>query len=40
MNNDKIIQQLLGEIQEVFTEGFREVIRSKDYAEFNKNYAN
>lgn len=40
MNNDKIIQQLIGEIQEVFTEGFREVIRSKDYAEFNKNYAN
>lgn len=38
--NKEIIQQLLGEMQEVFSEGFRDIIKVKDYAEFNKRYAN
>ena len=37
--NEEIIQQLVVEMQELFTEGFREVIKAKDYAEFNKRYA-
>ena len=37
--NREIIQQLLGEMQEVFAESFEEVIKAKNYAEFNKAYA-
>ena len=36
--NREIIQQLLKELQEVFVEGFEEVIKAKNYAEFNKTY--
>ena len=36
--NREIIQQLLEEMQEVFVEGFEEVIKAKNYAEFNKAY--
>lgn len=36
--NREIIQQLLEELQEVFLEGFEEVIKAKNYAEFNKTY--
>jgi len=37
--NREIIQQLLGEMQEVFVESFEEIIKAKNYAEFNKSYA-
>lgn len=37
--NREIIQQLLGEMQEIFAESFEEVIKAKNYAEFNKSYA-
>ena len=37
--NKEIIQQLLGEMQEVFVESFEEIIKAKNYAEFNKSYA-
>ena len=36
--NREIIQQLLEELQEVFVEGFDEIINAKNYAEFNKTY--
>lgn len=36
--NREIIQQLLEELQEVFVEGFEEVVKAKNYAEFNKTY--
>ena len=36
--NEEIIQQLLGEMQVVFTEGFDGIIKADDYAEFNKRY--
>lgn len=36
--NREIIQQLLEELQEVFVEGFEEIIKAKNYAEFNKTY--
>ena len=36
--NREIIQQLLEELQEIFVEGFEEVIKAKNYAEFNKAY--
>ena len=36
--NREIIQQLLSEMQEVFVESFEEVIKAKNYAEFNKSY--
>ena len=37
--NREIIQQLLAELQEVFAESFEEIIKAKNYAEFNKSYA-
>lgn len=37
--NKEIIQQLVEEMQELFLEGFEEVVKAKDYAEFNKMYA-
>ena len=37
--NREIIQQLTSEMQEVFTESFEEVIKAKNYSEFNKSYA-
>ena len=36
--NREIIHQLLGVLQEVFVEGFEELIEAKNYAEFNKAY--
>ena len=36
--NREIIQQLLEEMQGVFVEGFEEIIKAKNYAEFNKAY--
>lgn len=37
--NEEIIQHLAAEMQELFLEGFKEVIEAKDYSEFNKKYA-
>lgn len=36
--NEEIIQQLLKEMQEVFEESFKEIVKAENYAEFNKEY--
>lgn len=36
--NEEIIQQLLGELQEVFIESYNKIIKADNYAEFNKQY--
>lgn len=37
--NEEIIQQLVDEMQALFLEGFEKIIKTEDYAEFNKRYA-